>query len=75
MTKNEIVQKNIALSFDFIRYLVRHPDVLDNMPDNADVEFVERDLPFRGSEAPRRDSEKTVLFSVEHTFKEVSLER
>ena len=75
MTKNEIVQKNIALSFDFVRYLVQHPDLLENIPDNAGVEFIERGLPSRGAESPSCDTCETVVFSVEHIFREITLNR
>lgn len=71
MTKKEIVQKNISLSFDFLRYLVGHPDLLENVPDNADIEFIERDLPCRACEALDYDLGKRALFSVEHTFREI----
>ena len=74
MTKNEIVLKNISLSFDFIRYLLQHPDLLAGMPENADIEFIERDLPCPAAGAPASDSTPMVLFSVEHTFREISLE-
>ena len=74
MTKNEIIQKNISLSFDFIRYVVWNPDLLESMPDIVDIEFVERDLPLQDSETSASDLGKKVVFSVEHTFREISLE-
>jgi hypothetical protein len=72
--KNEIIQKNISLSFDFIRHLVRYPDLLESMPDIVDIEFVERDLPLQDPETSASDLGKKVVFSVEHTFREISLE-
>ena len=74
MTKNEIIQKNISLSFDFIRYVVWNPDLLESMPDIVDIEFVERDLPLQDPETSASDLGKKVVFSVEHTFREISLE-
>ena len=74
MTKNEIIQKNISLSFDFIRYVVWYPDLLESMPDIVDIEFVERDLPLQDPETSASDIGKKVVFSVEHTFREISLE-
>ncbi len=74
MTKNEIVQKNIALSFDFIRFLVDHPDLLEGIPEGAKIEFVERALPFRPTKSRATETGNTVIFNVEHTFKEIALD-
>jgi hypothetical protein len=71
MTKNEIVQKNISLSFDFIRHIVKNPDLLEVIPDNADVQFVESDLPTPVKPESDPVAGKTVLFKVEHIFKEM----
>lgn len=39
MTYNEetIVEKNITLSFEFERYILEHPEVLEQIPDGAQV--------------------------------------
>jgi len=72
MTKDEIVKKNISLSFDFIRYLVKNPEILDKVSDNTEIEFFEPDLPLSMRIAEKRlsDSIKSV-FRVEHTFREM----
>jgi hypothetical protein len=68
MTKDEIIRKNIALTFDFLRYLINHAEVLDTLPENAEIDFVELDLPIRVPEDRLHASSDTVLFRVEHTF-------
>lgn len=69
MTHTEIVQKNIALTFDFIRYMIQHPDLFEKLPDYADIEFIATDLPFYEDEAPCIEEEhKPVFFKVEHAF-------
>jgi len=70
MTKDEIVKKNISLSFDFIRYIVKNPDMLDKVSDDCEIDFFEPDLPIRGIEKRISDSGKSV-FRVEHTFREM----
>lgn len=72
MTKNEIVQRNIALSFDFIRHLLKNQDLLQEIPNDAEVEFIEHDLPVSVSSEPTAEPCKSKLFKVEHVFSEVS---
>jgi len=74
MTKNEIVKKNISLTFDFIRYLTKNTEMLDKIPDGAEVDFLELDLPMRVSEDSIGDSSRPVLFKVDHTFSEIGAE-
>jgi hypothetical protein len=69
VTKNEIVQKSISLSFDFLRHIVKNPDLLEAIPDNAEVQFVESDLPVPVEQESAAVSCNTVLFKVEHIFK------
>lgn len=40
MTKDEIVKKNISLSFDFIRYLIKNPEIIDKVSDDSEIEFL-----------------------------------
>jgi hypothetical protein len=45
MRKDEVVKKNIGLTFDFLRAAVADPHLLDKIPDGAEIEFLETDLP------------------------------
>lgn len=47
MTYNRetIVEKNITLSFEFERYLLGHPDVLEQIPQGAEIILLPRDDP------------------------------
>jgi len=68
MRKDEVVKKNIGLAFDFIRAAVADPHLLDKIPDGAEIEFLETDLP-RIETEKRADMDKpTVLFRVERNF-------
>jgi hypothetical protein len=43
--RDTIVEKNITLSFEFERYVVEHPEMLDQIPDGAAVVFLPKDDP------------------------------
>jgi len=45
--KDEIVKKNIGLTFDFIRAAVADPHLLDKIPDGAEIDFAEIAVYFR----------------------------
>ncbi|MBW1706244.1 MAG: hypothetical protein JRJ86_13925 [Deltaproteobacteria bacterium] len=67
MRKNEIVKKNTSLVFDFLRYLVEHPEMIQKIPDGSELEFLDKDFPILESENSAEESEKLFL-TVEHTF-------
>jgi len=67
MTKKETIEKNIGMTFDFVRYLVDHPEMIDNIPNGAVIEFVDKEIALKKVPAKIR-KEKTVSFQVEHTF-------
>ena len=68
MRKDEIVKKNIGLTFDFIRAAVTDPHLLDKIPDGAEIEFFETDFP-RIEKAERAETvNQPVLFKVERNF-------
>lgn len=47
MTNKEIVNRNIGLSFDFIRQIINKPEIIENIDDNATIEFLQKDYPER----------------------------
>lgn len=44
MTNKEITNRNIGLTFDFIKFLIENPDEVENLPDNFELEFIEKDF-------------------------------
>lgn len=44
MTKKETVNRNIGLTFDFIRQVVDDPNLLDAISNDSVLEFVEKDF-------------------------------
>jgi hypothetical protein len=47
MTNKETVNRNIGLSFDFIRQIVKNPEMIDEIKDNSTIEFLQKDYPER----------------------------
>ena len=67
MRKDEIITKNISLVFDFLRYLTDHPELVEKLLDQCELEFLEKDFPLIETEASAQDTKKAFL-KVEHTF-------
>jgi len=47
MTNKETVNRNVGLSFDFIKQIVRNPEMIDNIENNSTIEFLQKDYPER----------------------------
>ena len=45
MTKDEVVRGNLDLLSEFMRYAFDHPDILDEIPPDAEVMFLPEDDP------------------------------
>jgi hypothetical protein len=67
MKRDEIVRKNISLVFDFLRYLTDHPELIEKIPDECELEFLDKDFPLTEPE-PSAEAVKKVFLKVEHTF-------
>jgi len=47
MTNKETVNRNIGLTFDFVRQIVEDPELIDNINNNSTIEFLQKDYPER----------------------------
>ena len=47
MTNKETVNRNIGLTFDFIKQVIRNPEIMDSIEDNSTIEFLQKDYPER----------------------------
>ena len=47
MTKKEIVNRNIGLTFDFLREIIKNPSLAEQLPDDCEIEFIEKDFPIK----------------------------
>ena len=54
MTKKEYAEKNIGVTLDFLRHLIDAPDVVDTIPDGAELDFIDKDMPAKIDEHVRR---------------------
>ena len=47
MTNKETVNRNVGLTFDFIKQIVRNPKIIDKIENNSTIEFLQKDYPER----------------------------
>ncbi len=47
MTNKETVNRNVGLSFDFLKQIVKNPTMIDEIENNSTVEFLQKDYPER----------------------------
>jgi len=41
MSNKEQIQRDIAIAFDFIEQIIYNPDLLDKIPDGAEITFLD----------------------------------
>jgi hypothetical protein len=47
MTNQETVNRNIGLTFDFLKQIIQHPELIDRIKENSIIEFLQKDYPER----------------------------
>lgn len=67
MTKKEIIEKNIGMTFDFIRFLIENPKKIKDVPDNAELQFIDKDFPIEEKIVDK----KVVLYRASHIFEPI----
>jgi hypothetical protein len=72
MTKKEYVERNIGLTFDFLRHLIDHPEMIDTIPDGAELDFIDKDMPVKDKGDIKRN--KVARYKVEHVFEPIKQE-
>lgn len=45
MTNKETIERNIGLTFDFVSHFIENPSVVENLPEDYKLEFIEKDFP------------------------------
>ncbi|MEK6617020.1 MAG: hypothetical protein AABZ32_13115 [Bacteroidota bacterium] len=53
MTNKETIERNIGLTFDFLKQVVKTPSMLDDIANGSVIEFVEKDF-------SKKETKKTV---------------
>lgn len=69
MTKKEHTERNIGMTFDFIRYLIDHPEAIETIPDGSELDFIDKDMPFRVKRGDK--GKKVARYRVEHVFEPI----
>jgi len=70
MTNKETVERNIGLTFDFVNQCIDQPKLAEQLPDDFDVEFIEKDFPNleRQESSIKRSGIRKKLVRVRNTF-------
>ncbi len=69
MSEKNRVERDIALVFDFLRYAVDHPEILNDIPDGAEVEFIGSDIvTTEPAEERPSDGKKRAIFMTKRVF-------
>jgi len=69
MTKKEYIERNIGMTFDFIKQLIDHPEAIEAIPDGTELDFIDKDMPVKIKE--ETNGEKIVRYKVEHVFEPI----
>ena len=65
MTNKETVNRNIGLTFDFLKQVSENPEVISTIDENSVIEFIQKDYP------EKEDSQKIIpnkFFKVKRSF-------
>ena len=68
MTNKEKIQRDIELTFDFIRLIIDNPKLAEQLPDKCEIDFIEKDF----SSFTEKKLTKKQLIKVNHTFEIVN---
>lgn len=67
MTNKERTQRDIGLTFDFVRQIIDNPKLAEQLPDKCEIDFIENDF----TSLTDRELTKKHLVKVHHTFEVV----
>ncbi|MFA4851098.1 MAG: hypothetical protein WC868_01865 [Bacteroidales bacterium] len=62
MTNKEKIQRDIELTFDFIRQIIDSPRLAEQLPDKCEIDFIEKDF----TSLTEKDLTKKQLIKVNH---------
>ncbi len=69
MTKKEYIERNIGMTFDFIKHLIDHPKAIESIPDGAELDFIDKDMHVRIKE--ETEKERVVRYKIEHVLEPI----
>lgn len=68
MTNKETINRNIELTFDFVKQIIDHPSIAEQLPDHCEKEFIEKDYPSKN----HTNIDNKYLVKVKNTFEPVN---
>ncbi len=68
MSEKHHVERDIALTFDFLRYAIDHPEMIDEIPDGAEIEFIGSDIITTEPAQDRDQNIKRTIISTKRVF-------
>ena len=70
MTNKETVERNLGLTFDFVNNIIDNPSLIEKLPAQFKLEFVEKDFPklVRKKAIPNQSGRPNKLVRVRNTF-------
>lgn len=68
MTKNEKINRNIGLSFDFLREIIKNPNLINTIKDGTNIEFIEKDF----VKNEKKKIRQTKFYRVKSVFENIS---
>jgi len=69
MKKDEIIERNLTLTFDFLHEVINDPDMINEIPNGTEIEFVQKDIPI--IEHRIKTTKKTQFYRVRHSFEKI----
>ena len=76
MKESEIIKRDIGLTFDFIRYLIDNPEVIDEIPDGAEVIFLSDEIPLEREISDLSvEKSKKAFFNCHYIFEPIGLKQ
>jgi hypothetical protein len=72
--ETDIIKEDIALTFDFLRFALRNPRILREIPNRSEVELLTRELVKRKMDDESKttlEGNKTISFISNRVFKKV----
>ena len=66
MTRKEKINRNIGLTFDFVREIIKDPSIANQLPDDCEIEFIDKDFPIKN------DLTNKYIIKVKNTFEPVN---
>ena len=69
MIKKEYIEKNIGITFDFVKHIIDHPKLFDTIIDGAEIDFIDKECNLKNKQQIQK--KRVIRYKVQHTFEPV----